>query len=67
MTPELAPPLLITPPTEGRFSFRQIQRASLLYTADLEWYWARTRDKAATIRYLHHSATPVPSNFGATV
>ncbi|GFY11625.1 hypothetical protein TNCV_4230941 [Trichonephila clavipes] len=34
-TPELAPPLLTTTPTGGRFSSRQILRASLPYTAGL--------------------------------
>ncbi|GFU23205.1 hypothetical protein TNCV_3516301 [Trichonephila clavipes] len=62
-TPELAPPLpnwnIHTTPTEGHFSSRQIYRASLPYTAGLQWYWARTRDKAsvATIRCTYHSAT----------
>ncbi|GFX08068.1 hypothetical protein TNCV_1237471 [Trichonephila clavipes] len=34
-TPELAPRLLTTTPTGGRFSSRQIKRASLPYTAGL--------------------------------
>ncbi|GFW25486.1 hypothetical protein TNCV_3722141 [Trichonephila clavipes] len=33
-----------TTPTRGRLSSRQIQLAYLPYTADLLWYWARTRD-----------------------
>ncbi|GFW73174.1 hypothetical protein TNCV_484001 [Trichonephila clavipes] len=51
-TPELAPPSpnYHTPPTGGRLSFRQILRASLPYTADLHWYWARTRDKVSHAR-----------------
>ncbi|GFV56777.1 hypothetical protein TNCV_153191 [Trichonephila clavipes] len=43
-----------TTPTRGRLCSRQIQRASLPYTAGLYWYWARTRDMPATIRYLDH-------------
>ncbi|GFV42113.1 hypothetical protein TNCV_3544401 [Trichonephila clavipes] len=47
-TCELTPPSTNyrTTPTRGRFSSRQIERASLPYTVGLEWYWARTRDKA---------------------
>ncbi|GFW01653.1 hypothetical protein TNCV_4085681 [Trichonephila clavipes] len=49
-TPELAPPLLTTTPTGRRLSSRQIQRASLPYTAGLYWYWAQTYDMPDMIR-----------------
>ncbi|GFV34004.1 hypothetical protein TNCV_2614021 [Trichonephila clavipes] len=47
-----------TTPTGGCFSSQQIERASLPYTAGLlKWYWARTHDMPAMIRYLDHFAT----------
>ncbi|GFX46622.1 hypothetical protein TNCV_4550611 [Trichonephila clavipes] len=49
-TPELAP----LSPTGGHLSSLQISRASLPYTAGLWWYWARTHDMPAMIRYLDH-------------
>ncbi|GFY08753.1 hypothetical protein TNCV_5006661 [Trichonephila clavipes] len=58
-TPELAPPspLITTTTTGGRFSSRQIKRASLPYTAGLQWYWARTRDQAS------HDPIPIPLGY----
>ncbi|GFU71989.1 hypothetical protein TNCV_2999721 [Trichonephila clavipes] len=58
-TPELEPPSpnYHTTPTGGRFSSRQIERASLPYTVGLWWYWARTRDKAS------HGPIPIPLGY----
>ncbi|GFT57215.1 hypothetical protein TNCV_1692221 [Trichonephila clavipes] len=56
-TPEMAPPLLTTTPTGGRFSSQQMQRASLPYTAGLWCYWARTRDQAS------HDPIPIPLGY----
>ncbi|GFT91134.1 hypothetical protein TNCV_4043811 [Trichonephila clavipes] len=63
-TPELAPPSpnYHTTPTGGRFSSRQIQRASLPYTAGLWWYWDRTHDMPAMVGNLNHWATAAPLN-----
>ncbi|GFU67201.1 hypothetical protein TNCV_4689331 [Trichonephila clavipes] len=36
---------------------RQVARASLPYTAGLQWYWARTRDKAS------HDPMPIPLGY----
>ncbi|GFW48474.1 hypothetical protein TNCV_1110331 [Trichonephila clavipes] len=41
---------------------RAATHASLPYTADLKWYWARTHGMPAMIRYLDHWATAAPSN-----
>ncbi|GFW29296.1 hypothetical protein TNCV_742381 [Trichonephila clavipes] len=43
-----------TTPTRGRLRSRWIKHASLPYTAGIWWYWARTHDMIAMIRYLDH-------------
>ncbi|GFW07661.1 hypothetical protein TNCV_3917941 [Trichonephila clavipes] len=56
VTPEVGTPSpnYHTIPMGGRLSSRQIKRASLPYTAGLQWYWARTHDTLAMMRS-HHS------------
>ncbi|GFV29537.1 hypothetical protein TNCV_4489911 [Trichonephila clavipes] len=63
-TLDVATPLLITTPKGGRSSSRMIQHASLPYKAILLWYWARTHDMPAMIRYPDHCATGAPSLCG---
>ncbi|GFX78738.1 hypothetical protein TNCV_3695741 [Trichonephila clavipes] len=48
----------------GRLSSQQIQRASLLYTAGLKWYSARTHDTPATISYFDHLAIVATHLYG---
>ncbi|GFW89185.1 hypothetical protein TNCV_2686181 [Trichonephila clavipes] len=50
-TPELAVP---SPNYHTNGLDKELQRASLPCTASLQWFWARTRDKPATFRYLAH-------------
>ncbi|PRD27799.1 UNVERIFIED_CONTAM: hypothetical protein NCL1_34362 [Trichonephila clavipes] len=52
MAPEraLLSPNYHTTPTGGRLSSRQILRASLPYTAGLQWYWDRAHDTPATTK-----------------
>ncbi|GFX39132.1 hypothetical protein TNCV_359461 [Trichonephila clavipes] len=41
----------------GCLSSDRFNAHQLLYTVGLQWYWARTHDMPATIRYLDHWAT----------
>ncbi|GFX48076.1 hypothetical protein TNCV_4114111 [Trichonephila clavipes] len=56
MTPELALPLLTTTPHQRENVSALDRRASLPYTAGLQWHWARTREKA--------SQDPIPIPLG---
>ncbi|GFV05544.1 hypothetical protein TNCV_227551 [Trichonephila clavipes] len=60
-TPQLAPPSpnFHTTPTGGGLSSR---RASLPYTAGLQWYWTRTHDTPATSSVTLTTRLPRPHN-----
>ncbi|GFV17468.1 hypothetical protein TNCV_4323341 [Trichonephila clavipes] len=53
-TPELAPPLLTTAPTNEDISaLDRFNVIAALHGGSL-WHWARTRDMPTMIRYLDH-------------
>ncbi|GFT53352.1 hypothetical protein TNCV_3323841 [Trichonephila clavipes] len=66
-TPELTPPLITTTPMGERLSSPQILRTLLPYTAGLSWYWTRTHDMPAMIRYLDHWTTAVLKSYRSAV